>query len=270
MDRRQGREYSDDDERNRNRGSSGQRRMQGDYPSEGGRDDRRGYSSFGGQGDRDYGEQERSGNQGRWRNDPYGEGGDLARSGRYNLDDDDQRNQGWPETSGPDAPYSPSRYMGDHGERRRYRRNDDWGHSSRGGYGDERGFEGQGRNYGGSSFGSGYGQAGRSSGSMGGQEADQQRQDNRGRGPKNYQRSDGRIEEDVNDRLTDDERVDASDVTVKVKECEVTLNGTVPDRMAKRCAEDCAESVSGVSHVQNNLRVKKSGSEASQDQGKGS
>jgi len=37
---------------------------------------------------------------------------------------------------------------------------------------------------------------------------------------------------------------------------EVTLSGTVEDRRAKRDAEDCACSVSGVRDVQNLLRVK--------------
>jgi osmotically-inducible protein OsmY len=76
-----------------------------------------------------------------------------------------------------------------------------------------------------------------------------------GRGPKNYTRSDDRIREDVNDRLTDDPDIDASDIEVKVSNCEVTLTGTVDSRDDKRRAEDCAESVSGVKNVQNNLRV---------------
>lgn len=84
-------------------------------------------------------------------------------------------------------------------------------------------------------------------------------QDHRGRGPKGYVRSDARIEEDVNDRLTDDPYVDASEVEVSVKDREVTLNGTVDSRQAKRAAEDCAEHVSGVVHVQNNLRVARPG-----------
>lgn len=79
--------------------------------------------------------------------------------------------------------------------------------------------------------------------------------DHRGRGPKSYVRSDIRIEEDVNDRLTDDRDVDATEVSVGVKDREVTLDGTVDTRRAKRAAEDCADSVSGVVHVQNNLRV---------------
>ncbi|HEY3799997.1 MAG TPA: BON domain-containing protein [Caulobacteraceae bacterium] len=77
----------------------------------------------------------------------------------------------------------------------------------------------------------------------------------RGRGPKGYQRSDARIHEDVNDRLTDDAWLDAREITADVQSGEVTLSGTVSDRHAKRRAEDIAESVSGVRHVQNNLRV---------------
>jgi osmotically-inducible protein OsmY len=76
-----------------------------------------------------------------------------------------------------------------------------------------------------------------------------------GRGPKGYTRSDERIREDVSDRLTDDWTVDASNIEVTVANCEVTLAGTVDSRSAKRRAEDCAESVSGVRNVQNNLRV---------------
>lgn len=77
----------------------------------------------------------------------------------------------------------------------------------------------------------------------------------RGRGPKGYQRSDARIMEDVNDRLTDDPHLDASEIEVSVTGREVTLSGTVNSRFEKRHAEDLAESVSGVTHVQNNLRV---------------
>ncbi|MGH6957889.1 MAG: BON domain-containing protein, partial [Caulobacteraceae bacterium] len=77
----------------------------------------------------------------------------------------------------------------------------------------------------------------------------------RGRGPKGYRRSDERIREDVSDRLTDDAFVDASEVEVEVSGGEVTLNGWVASRAAKRRAEDCADSVMGVCHVQNNLRV---------------
>lgn len=78
----------------------------------------------------------------------------------------------------------------------------------------------------------------------------------RGRGPKGYTRSDDRIREDVSDRLTDDYRLDASDIEVTVNGAEVTLGGTVQHRMDKRRAEDLVDQVFGVKHVQNNLRVK--------------
>ena len=77
----------------------------------------------------------------------------------------------------------------------------------------------------------------------------------RGRGPKNYVRSDERIREDVSDRLSDDAHLDASAIEVQVVNGEVTLVGSVDSRHAKRRAEDRAEDVSGVKHVQNNLRV---------------
>jgi hypothetical protein len=80
-------------------------------------------------------------------------------------------------------------------------------------------------------------------------------QDHRGRGPKDYVRSDERIRDDANDRLTDDWQVDASNITVAVENGEITLNGTVSTRAAKRRAEDVVDSISGVKHVQNNLRV---------------
>jgi len=79
----------------------------------------------------------------------------------------------------------------------------------------------------------------------------------RGRGPKGYRRSDERIKEDVNDRLTDHAYLDASDIEVSVKDGEVTLSGKVLDRTDKRLAEDVVESISGVRNVQNNLRTDK-------------
>ena len=87
---------------------------------------------------------------------------------------------------------------------------------------------------------------------------DEQRAHRRGRGPKGYRRSDERIREDVNDRLGDDYYIDASDIEVMVSNSEVTLTGTVPTRNDKRRAEDIAEGVSGVTNVENRLRVKQS------------
>jgi len=76
-----------------------------------------------------------------------------------------------------------------------------------------------------------------------------------GKGPKGYTRSDERIREDVSDRLTSADEVDASEIEVNVSNGEVTLKGTVDDRQAKRAAEDIAESVQGVRGVQNQIRV---------------
>lgn len=78
----------------------------------------------------------------------------------------------------------------------------------------------------------------------------------RGMGPKGYQRSDERIHEDVHERLTEDPHLDASDIHVSVQNREVTLSGFVGNRAEKRYAEDLVERVSGVGHVQNNLRVR--------------
>lgn len=77
----------------------------------------------------------------------------------------------------------------------------------------------------------------------------------RGKGPRGYRRSDERVREEINDMLTDDRFLDATDVEVEVRDGEVTLSGTVADRNAKRRAEDLAESISGVKHLENRLRV---------------
>jgi hypothetical protein len=95
-------------------------------------------------------------------------------------------------------------------------------------------------------------------------------EDHRGKGPRGYRRSDDRIREDVNDHLSEDSRVDASDIEVMVENGEVTLSGEVTSRQAKRQAEDCVERVSGVGHVQNNLRVRSASSGQSGMTGGGS
>ncbi len=89
----------------------------------------------------------------------------------------------------------------------------------------------------------------------------------RGKGPRNYSRSDERIKEDINDRLSDDPFVDASDIDVTVSNGDVTLAGTVDHRSTKRRAEDLADSVSGVKNVENRLRVSQSISGTSEPSG---
>jgi hypothetical protein len=77
----------------------------------------------------------------------------------------------------------------------------------------------------------------------------------RGRGPRDYVRSDERISDDIIDRLTDDEHIDASEVLVMVESGVVTLTGNVPERHMKHRAEDIAAAASGVRDVRNDIRV---------------
>lgn len=77
----------------------------------------------------------------------------------------------------------------------------------------------------------------------------------RGKGPKDYKRSSDRIREDVCDRLSDDDRLDATNIQVQVEGTDVVLTGTVNDRYQKRYAEDLVESISGVHNVENRLKV---------------
>jgi hypothetical protein len=76
-----------------------------------------------------------------------------------------------------------------------------------------------------------------------------------GKGPKGFQRTDERILEMVQEALTDDSFVDATHITVDVKDREVTLNGTVDDRATKRRAEAVVEALSGVKDIHNQLRL---------------
>lgn len=80
--------------------------------------------------------------------------------------------------------------------------------------------------------------------------------EHKGKGPKNYTRRDERIKEDVCDKLSEDSFLDASDIEIEVEGHEVTLNGYVNSKYSKHRAEDLVEDVSGVTQVQNNLKVK--------------
>ena len=76
-----------------------------------------------------------------------------------------------------------------------------------------------------------------------------------GIGPKGYKRSDEKIKDDVNERLEDHPRIDASNIEVQVNDGEVTLTGSVNDRYSKRLAEDVAQQCRGVKDVHNQIRV---------------
>lgn len=83
----------------------------------------------------------------------------------------------------------------------------------------------------------------------------QQRGGYRGRGPRNVTRSDERIADDLIQRLTRDDEIDASEVLVAVENGEVTLTGEVPERRMKHLAEDLASAVQGVRNVHNRVQV---------------
>ncbi len=91
-----------------------------------------------------------------------------------------------------------------------------------------------------------------------------------GRGPSGYRRSAERISEDLNEALTWDPRLDASNIKVEVEGNIVTLSGSVRDRHSKRRAEDLAESVRGVEDVRNKLDISSGGDYGRHDQQGGS
>jgi osmotically-inducible protein OsmY len=87
----------------------------------------------------------------------------------------------------------------------------------------------------------------------------EQRGVHKGKGPRSYRRADARIREDINDILTEDVYIDASEIEVQVENGEVVLSGTVDDKNIKRRVEDVLEGVSGVKHLENRLRVRNPG-----------
>lgn len=76
----------------------------------------------------------------------------------------------------------------------------------------------------------------------------------RGRGPRSEVRPDASIADDIYQRLTDDEELDASEILLSVEDGFVTLTGEVPDRAMKRRAEDIASQARGVRDVHNRIR----------------
>ncbi|WP_029049137.1 BON domain-containing protein [Cupriavidus sp. amp6] len=74
-------------------------------------------------------------------------------------------------------------------------------------------------------------------------------------GPRNYQRSDARILEDLCEQLTRSARLEVEDVEVRVEQGVVTLEGCVPHRQQKYRIEDIADEIYGVTEVVNHLRV---------------
>ena len=76
----------------------------------------------------------------------------------------------------------------------------------------------------------------------------------RGRGPKDYVRSDARLQEIICEMLTHDHDIDASEVSVHVKDGEVTLSGNVDNRRTKYLIEERIDQC-GVKDIHNQIRT---------------
>ncbi len=78
----------------------------------------------------------------------------------------------------------------------------------------------------------------------------------RGKGPKNYHRSDQRVFEDVCEELSQHDNVDASDIEVTVSSGEVVLDGTVATQRMKEHIEEIVTAVAGVKTLRDLLRTR--------------
>lgn len=81
--------------------------------------------------------------------------------------------------------------------------------------------------------------------------------DNRGKGPKGYQREDGKIWECICEALTRSREVDASDIEVSVVNGHVTLFGTVSNRKERKYALEVAAAEVHEGHIHNHLKIKR-------------
>jgi osmotically-inducible protein OsmY len=77
----------------------------------------------------------------------------------------------------------------------------------------------------------------------------------RGRGPKGHRPTDERLTEIICERLTEDAFIDAREVTVRVDDGEVILEGRVAVRQQKFAIEDVIADIAGVADIHNRLAV---------------
>jgi hypothetical protein len=75
--------------------------------------------------------------------------------------------------------------------------------------------------------------------------------------PDHVRRSDEEIYEDICEALVQRDDLDSSDVAVAVREGEVTLEGSVPQRCMRYLIEDLAAAHPAVREVDNRIRVRK-------------
>jgi hypothetical protein len=84
----------------------------------------------------------------------------------------------------------------------------------------------------------------------------QAQRDHRGKGPKGYQRTDERLRERLCEVLTDDPRIDATDIDVHVQGGEITLTGFVDSRRTKFLVEELVANTCDT-EVTNRLQVRR-------------
>ena len=82
------------------------------------------------------------------------------------------------------------------------------------------------------------------------------REDHRGKGPKGYRRSDERTHEFACELLTEDPRIDATNVDVHVQDGELTLTGFVDSRRTKFLIEELLANSIG-DEIVNRLQVRR-------------
>lgn len=78
-----------------------------------------------------------------------------------------------------------------------------------------------------------------------------------GKGPRSYRRSDERIQEEVWSLLMAEQDLDLSEIEIDVKDGEVTLMGTLPERRMKYRLEDKIAQCAGVKDVLNKIHILK-------------
>ncbi|MEX2217937.1 MAG: BON domain-containing protein [Phycisphaerales bacterium] len=137
--------------------------------------------------------------------------------------------------------------------------------SPAGGYGGQ-GYQPQQQGYGpqayqGQQFGQGqFGRPGPQQGSAGGPRSagamPAKREDRRRKGPRNYQRSDERLRDEVYDRLIQQTDIDVSEIECTITGGVVSLEGTVESRWERHQIEDLVDTVWGTRDIRNNLRIR--------------
>jgi len=244
------------------RGQSGRRRDINEQSGSTGRT--AGYAGYGDFGQGDYDQPGRGANTGqnRYGQSGYGQGGyGQGSSGHYGYGKGSNYGQGQPNYGEDFGSSGTSNYGRSNFGSGRANRDESFSSGRSGPMGSGQGYGG----YGGQGS---YGSQGWSSqggwrepygeGQQSGSSSEYSQGQHRGKGPKNFQRSDERVKELLCERLHDDPEIDASEVTVSVQGGKITLEGTVDSRRTKNAIEDVAEQI-GSQEVQNNLRVQKQG-----------